>query len=277
MSLFRRAYEVNIFYKIVELLVKVIKFMLFSLLLLLLSPIVVLNYFFILYTVIGAPPNDEIQGSKGQALHEALEMSISSISVLYKQFMNEEIANNEAISSKFVKSLIRGIIYIIALILSIGAILNMCISVYYIINKDKILQENIELKQEVASLEKNFRAYGRIYNFKSVMTDKYDHKIDKIEKLMFEYQVETRKSEVVCVEVMEENNFKFVNEIEKGKAKTLVFKRNEYITEIQFLADKDTKITFKRYNSFRESRLYAFLSPIIRTSSLMNPFRSLEG
>lgn len=267
----------NIFYKMVDLLVKVIKFILFSLVVLLLSPIIVLNYFFILYTVIGAPPNDEKQGSKGQALHEALEMSISSISVLYKQFMNEEIANNDAISSNFVKSLIKGIIYIIALILSIGAIMNMCISVYYIINKDKISQENIELKQEARSLEEDFRAYGKVHNFKSVMADKYDHRLDKIEKLIFEYQVESKKAEDVCFEVMEENNFKFVNEIEKDKAKILVFKRNEYITEIQFLTDKDTKITFKRYHSFRESKWYTFFSPIIWISSAFNPFRHLKG
>lgn len=267
----------NIFYKIVDVLVRAIKFILFSLVVLLLSPIIVLNYFFILYTVIRAPTGDEKQGAKGQALHEALETSISSISVLYKQFMNEQIVNNDTITSKFIKSLIKGIIYIIVLILSIGAILNMCISVYYIINKDKILQENIEFKQEVTSLEEDFKTYGKVYNFKSVMADQYDHRVDKIEKLIFEYQVEAKKAEGVCLEVMGENNFKFVNEIEKDKVKTLVFKRDEYIAEIQFLADKDTKITFKRYNSFRESKWYIFLSPIIRISSQINPFRHLEG
>ena len=267
----------NIFYKIVDLLVKVIKFILFLLLLLLLSPIIVLNYFFVLYTIVSSPSNYEKQGSKGQALHEALEMSISSINVLYKQFMNEDIENNDAISSKFLKSLFKGIIYIITLVLSIGVIWNMCISVSNIINKDKVLQENIEFKQEFASLGEEFRDHGKVYNFKSVMANKYDHKVDKIENLIFDYQVKAREAEDVCLEVMKENNFQFVNEFEKDKVKTLVFKRNEYIAEIQFLSDKDTKITFKRYNYFLESRWYTLLSPIIWISSGLNPLRKLEG
>lgn len=106
----------NIFYKILDLLVKVIKFILFLLLLLLLSPVIVLNYFFILYTVVSSPPNYEKQGSKGEACYEVWEMSIGWIVVLYKQFMNKEMSNDKIIDSKFGKILTKGIAYTIGLI-----------------------------------------------------------------------------------------------------------------------------------------------------------------
>lgn len=265
----------NIFYKILDLLGKVIKFILFLLLLLLLSPVIVLNYFLVLYTVVSSPPNYEKQGAKGETFYEALEMSIGWIIVLYKQFMNKEMSNDKIIDFKFGRILTNGIAYTIGLIVFIGPILNMCISGYYMINKDNILQKNIELKQEIGSLKEEFKAYGKVYNSKNIRFDEYD-KVEEIKDFIFEYQVEAKKAEDFCIEIMEKNNYKFVNEIHKDKTKTLLFRKNEYITEIQFLEDKDVEITLKRYDSFRESKWYGLLSPIILVTSPFNPLRTLE-
>jgi hypothetical protein len=259
----------------VDLLVKVIKFILFLLLLLLLSPIIVLNYLFVLYTVVSSPPNYEKQGSKGETFYESLEMSIGWITVLYKQFMNKEISNDKIIDSKFGKILTKGIAYTIGLIVFIGPILNMCISGYYMINKDNILQKNIELKQETESLKEDLRAYGKVYNSKNIRFNAYD-KVEEIKDFIFEYQVESKKAEDFCIEVMEKNNYKFVNEMHKDKTKTLLFRKNEYIAKIQFLEDKDVEITLKRYDYFRESKWYGFLSPIILVTSPFNPLRRFE-
>lgn len=265
----------NVFYKIFKLLFKIIKFILFLILLLLLLPVIVLNWFFILYTIIGSPPNYERQGSKGEALYEILEMPISWIIVLYKQFMNKEISNNDAIDSKIWKFLSRGISYAIGFILFIGSILNMCISGYYLVNRDNIVQKNIELKQENEKIKEDFKAYGKVYNSKKIIVDVYN-KVDQIEDFIFEYQMGVRKAEDFCIEVMEKNNYEFVNEINKDETKTLLFKKNEYITEMNFLEDKDIKIKLKRCDSFRESKWHDFLSPIIWITSPLNPLEYFE-
>ena len=100
---------VKIFYKIQGFLFKLIKVILFLVLFLLLSPVMVLNGFFVLYSIIGSPPNYEKQGLKGQAFYEVLKIPMSWIILLYKQFMNKEIANNDVIDSKIGEILARGL------------------------------------------------------------------------------------------------------------------------------------------------------------------------
>ncbi|WP_199883760.1 hypothetical protein [Anaerosinus massiliensis] len=179
------------------------------------------------------------------------------------------------INSKVGKILTKGIVYIIGLIIFMGAILNMCISGYYIINKDNILQKKIELNQEFESLKGYFKAYGKVYNSKNISFNEYD-KVEEIKDFVFEYQVEVKKVEDFCIRAMERNDYNFIEKFDKDKTKTLLFRKNDYITEIQILEDKDIEITLKRYDSFRESKWYSLLRPIILVTSPFNPIRTLE-
>lgn len=235
----------------------------------------VLNGLFVLYSIIASPPNYEKQGLKGQACYEVLEMPVSWIILLYKQFMNKEIANNDVIDSKFGKSIARAISYTLGVALFIGAILNMCISGYYLVNRDNIVQKNIELRQENQKIKGAFKAYGTVYNSKNIIGDVYN-KVDKIEDFMFEYKIDTGKTEDLCIEIMDKNNYEFVNEINQDKIKTLLFKKNEYITEMNFEKGKDIEIKLKRYNSFRESKWHYFLSPLIWITTPLNPIAYFE-
>jgi len=266
---------VKIFYKIQGFLFKLIKVILFLVLFLLLSPVLVLNGLFVLYSIIGSPPNYEKQGLKGQAFYEVLEIPMSWIILLYKQFMNKEIANNDIIDSKIGKSIAKGISYTLGFILFIGAILNMCISGYYLVNRDNIVQNNIELKQENQKIKDTFKVYGKVYNSKNIIGDVYN-KVDEIDEFMFEYKIEARKTEDFCIEIMDKNNYEFVNEINQDKIKTLLFKKNEYITEMNFEKGKDIEIKLKRYNSFRESKWHYFLSPLIWITTPLNPIAYFE-
>ena len=265
----------KIFYKTLNFMIKIIKYIIFLALLLLLLPIMVIKFFFIIYSVCASPPNYEQQGSKGQTLYEALEMSIAWIIVLYKQFMNQKIENNNVVSSKFANNLTKVVVYVIGIILFIGPILNMCISGYYIKNKDDILQKNFELKQEIENIKDGFKANGKVYKSKDIRFDEYN-KIEKIEGFIFEYQIMPSEAKDVCINIMETNNYKFISEVNKNKIKILQFKKNEYISEINFCEEKEIKIALKRYDSFRESKLYTILNPIIVLTSPFNPLRQFE-
>lgn len=259
----------GILYKILNLFFKGIKLILLSLLVVLLLPIIVVKYFFVLYVIITSPPNYEQRNSKANAICEALEMSTSWIKELYQQCMNKK-ASNDIRKSKFEKDLIRGIVYTIGIVLFIGPALNMYISGYYILNKDSIMQKNIQLEQEIAKIKEDFRAYGKVYNTKSISFNSYD----KIEDFIFENQ--TREMEDFFIKTMEKNNFKLVNIFNKDKMKVLSFKKNQYISEMHFSENKEVKITLRRYDSFRESKLYDILSPLILVTSPLNPFRRFE-
>lgn len=272
----RKKDEVNIFFKILNLLFKITKVILVLLIILLLLPKILLNYIFILYTVITSPPNYEQKTSKADAAYEALEMSISWIKELYEKCMNKKIINNDIKKSKVGKILIWGIAYAIGLILVVGPILNMCISGYYILNRESILQKNIQLGQEIDKIKEDFRAYGKVYNSNNIAINNYERKVDKIEDFIFEYQIESRKVGELSIEIMEKDNFKFVNEFNRNKTKVLLFKKNEYISEIHFSEDKEVEVTLRRYNSFRDSKWYDILSPIILITSPLNPLRRLE-
>lgn len=263
----------GILYKILNLFFKGIKLILLSLLVILLLPIIVVKYLFVLYVIITSPPNYEQRNSKANAIYEALEMPISCIKEFYYQCLNKKASNNDITKSKFEKNLIRGIVYTIGIVLFIGPALNMYISGYYILNKESIMQKNIQLEQEIAKIKEDFRAYGKVYNTKSISFNSYD-KIEKIEDFIFENQ--TREMEDFFIKTMEKNNFKLVNIFNKDKMKVLSFKKNQYISEMHFSENKEVKITLRRYDSFRESKLYDILSPLILVTSPLNPFRRFE-
>jgi len=264
---------VNYFYKLLDLLFKGTRFLLIALIILLLSPIILLKYFFVLYIIITSPPNYEQKASKSYAIYEALDVSINWIKELYQQCMNEKNANDDISKSKYIT---RGIAYSIGIVLFIGPIFNMYISGYYILNRESILQKNIQLGQEIEKIKEDFRDYGKVYNSKNIRINPYDSKIEKIEDFIFEYQTVTRGVEDFCIKIMEKNNFKLVNEFNRDKTKVLLFRKNEYISEIHFTEDKEAKIILRRYDTFRESKLYDILSPIILITSPLNPFRRLE-
>ena len=266
----------DILYKILNLLLKGTKVILLSFIVLLLLPIIIVKYVFVLYVIITSPPNYEQKASKAHAVYEALEMSISWIKELYQQCMNKKVSNNDIRKSKFEKNLIRGIVYIIGIILFIGPALNMYISGYYILNKESIMQKNIQLEQETAKIKEDFRAYGKVYNSKNIRLNSYDSKVNKIEDFTIEYQAAAGKEDDFCIEIMEKNNFRFVDEFNREKTKVLLFEKMEYISEIHFSEDKDVRIMLRRYDFFRDSKLYDILSPIILITSPFNPLRRFE-
>jgi hypothetical protein len=237
-----------------------------------------LNCLLVLYTIISSPPYYEKKASKGEAFYEAIKMPISWIKELYNQFINKQFINNEdnIKKSKVEKFLIRSIVYTIGLILFIGPILNMGISGYYILHKDSILQQNTTLEKENEKIKEVFRAYGKVYNSNSIVSNDYDRKVGKLENFIFEYQIESKSACELCTGIMGQNNFKLTNEFKKDKVKVLLFKKDEYISEIYFGEDKEATIILKRYNFFRESKLYDILSPVILITAPLNPLRRFE-
>ena len=152
----------------------------------------------------------------------------------------------------------------------------MGISGYYILHRDSIFQQNTALEKESEKIKGAFRGYGKVYNSNSIASNDYDRKVDKLENFIFEYQIEPKSVCELCIGIMGQNNFKLTNEFKKDKSKVLLFKKDEYISEIYFGEDKKITITLKRYDFFRESKLYDILSPVILITAPLNPLRRFE-
>lgn len=219
-------------------------------------------------------PNYEKQGSKGQALYEVMESPIDWLITFYYQFMNKELEGHNKKRLNLRKILNKFILYAMGTIFFMGPIMNMCISGYYYINKEKIHQENRVLEDEMNKIKNNLQDYGKIYGSKNIIFNPYD-KISGIERFNFDCQNE-EAMKTISIEVMKKNEFILVNEINKKNENVLIFRKNKYIGELCFFEDKSMGILLKKDDIFRESNLYKFLQPFIWITAPLNPLKHFE-
>ncbi len=260
---------------IYQLVIKLIKILIFLLLIILLSPILLFNSFFILNGVINAPPNYERQGTKGQALYEFLAIFTNEIILIYKKWMNEKVSNNNILDSQKGKNLAKIILYSIGIILFTGSMLNMCISGYYILYKNEIKQENIEIREEFIRIREAFENKIKTYDSKNIIYDHYN-KIAKTEEFCIEYKFVKGEDKNFYISIMQKNDFNFWGQLEKERKKTLLFKKNEYLCTIELSGSDDVVVLLRRDDFYRDSKFHDILSPIIFLTSGINPLKYFE-
>lgn len=257
-----------------KLLLKSIRWMTVVSIIILLWPVILFKSLLAICTILFSSSSYEQKALKSNAIYEAVGMPIYVVKEIYQLGMNKKVVNHTVEKSKFEKIIVKGLTYIVGLVLFIGPLLNMCTSGYYALNREGVMQKNMQLGNEIEKVKEDVSLYGKVYHSKTIILSDYDSKIAKREAFIFEYQMGSRKTEELCIEIMKKNDFEITNELNnEDDTKVLLFKKNEYIGEIHFLNDKEAEITVRRYDWFRESKWYDILSPIMLLTSPWNPFR----
>ena len=212
---------------------------------------------------------------KSNAIYEVIKIPIYMMDEIYQAVMNKRLLKYSTTKSACGEYIIKGFIYIVGLVVCIGLFLNICLSGYFIANRETVEQENIQLIEEVGKVKQDMSVYGNVHDLKIISIGESKVQIIKGESFVFENTIEGKRADVVCSKIIEKNGFERTNTLKREES--AIFQKKEYIILLRVLNDKQTEINIKRAGWLGETKWQDGVNLLLLITSPLNPFRALNS